>query len=112
MSVSSSHGNLKEHFPLCGVCIKTHRLLSCAMMFGSLALSAIIIIMSTLSLTLILKCVSPDSSEGLQQGDWTRCQVEYYNEQELNNSSRSINGGIFIFAPNPIAALPLSVSLV
>lgn len=62
--------------------------------------------------TLIFKCVSHDSSQGLHRAEWTRCQIEYYNEQKINNSLRSINRGIFIFAPNPIAALPLSVRLV
>lgn len=82
------------------------------MMFGSLALSPIIIIMTVLSVILIFKCVSHDSSQGLHRADWTWCQVEYYNEQKINNSSRNINRGIFVFALNPIAALPLSVRLV
>lgn len=82
------------------------------MMFGSLALSPIIIIMTGLSVILIFKCVSHDSSQGLRRADWTWCQVEYYNEQKINNSSRSINRGIFVFAPNPIAAFLLSVRLV
>lgn len=82
------------------------------MMFGSLPLSPIIIIMTALSVILIFKCVSHDSSQGLHRDDWTWCQIEYYNEQKINNSSRSINRGIFVFALNPIAALPLSVRLV
>lgn len=82
------------------------------MMFGSLALSPIIIIMTVLSVILIFKCVSHDSSQGLHRADWTWCQVEYYNEQKINNSSRNINRGIFVYALSPTAALPLSVRLV
>lgn len=53
-----------------------------------------------------------DSSQGLCRPNWTRCQVEYYNEQKINNSSRSINRGIFVFALNPITALLLSMRVV
>lgn len=53
------------------------------MMSGSLALSAIITIMTALSLIPILKPVSPDSSEGLHQADWTCCHVGYYNEPNI-----------------------------
>lgn len=116
--MSSSCGNSKEHIStLCSIMqLHTNINTQAAVICNDVWLTSTVTHRHNYDCALCYsyfsKCVSHDSSQGLHRTDWTRCQVEYYNEQEINNSERSINRGIFIFALNPIAALPLSVRLV
>lgn len=117
VSVSSSCGNSKEHISTLCTIMQLHTDISteAAVICNDVWLTSTVTHHHNYDCalyTLIFKCVSRESSQGLHRAEWTRCQIEYYNEQKINNSLRSINRGIFTFAPNPIAVLPLSVRLV
>lgn len=112
MSVSSGCGNSKEHISTWRSIIQLHTNINtqatviCNDVWLASTVSHHHNYDCTLCYSYFLKCVSHNSSQGLHRADWTWCQVEYYNEQRINNSERSINRRIFMFCPESNSGPP------